>query len=131
MEAPLAELERFRESRHTRARGSVGERAAVAWLERQGYEVLLTNYRAKPGEIDVVALEDDTLVFLEVKARDGASCGPATAAVPRRKQLRIARVAAYFLAESSWQGPSRFDVLGIDRTGEKWRFELVRDAFWL
>ncbi len=114
---------------HTRARGTEAELAAVRWLARNGYRVLERNYRSKLGEIDVIARDGDTLCFLEIKARSAPSFGPAVAAVGPQKQAKIARAATAYLAFSGWEGPCRFDVLGIDRRGGSWSFTLIEDAF--
>ena len=111
------------------SRGRAGQRSAEAWLARRGYRIVERNWRCRLGEIDLVALDGDTLCIVEIKARSGARHGPAIAAVDRRKQHRIARVAAQLLAEIGWQGPCRFDVLGLDRTGDGWTYTLIRDAF--
>lgn len=76
-----------------------------------------------------MAADGDTLCIIEIKARSGSQHGPAIAAVDRRKQRRIARVAARLLAEIGWQGPCRFDVLGLDRAEDGWRYTLIRNAF--
>jgi putative endonuclease len=115
---------------HTRARGRAAEDLAVAWLECQGYRIEARNVVNVAGEIDVVARDGETLCFVEVKARATRSYGPAITAVDGRKQRRLARAAALYLAFQGAEGPCRFDVLGMDReeTGE-WVFTLLRDAF--
>ena len=113
----------------TRARGRLAEKAARKWLRRQGFEIITSNYRAKPGEIDLVAREGECLCFIEIKARSTHSFGSAFEAVPTSKQRRIARVASVYLLSSDWDGPCRFDVLGIEKTAGEWKFDLVRDAF--
>ena len=115
---------------HNRAAGTAAEQAAATWLHRQGYDILLRNYRTKPGEIDLIATEAGTLCFLEIKARTGRGFGPAVGAVDLRKQHRIARAASVYLAQSGWTGPCRFDVLGLERRPNgAWTFDLIRDAF--
>lgn len=120
---------RFEGQPHNRGRGRIGEDDAVAWLQRQGYRVVERNVQDRGGEIDLVAREGDVLCFVEIKARATDRHGPAIAAVTPRKQARLARAAARYLAKKRWQGPCRFDVLGMDLDGERWRFTLVRDAF--
>lgn len=124
-------LDRFRRRRDPAGRGQVGEEAAVAWLERQGYQVVDRNVRTGGGEIDVVARDGDTLCFVEVKARSGRSHGPSLAAVTPAKQRRLVRAASLWLARHPvGDAPCRFDVLGLDRGDDGgWRFTLVRDAF--
>ena len=125
----MSAFEPFARAEHNRDRGAAGESAAVAWLRRQGYEIVETNYRTHPGEIDVIAREGDTLAFIEIKARSGPRFGPATAAVLPGKQRRIADAASLYLVRSGWDGPCRFDVLGLDRGEHGWEYTLVRNAF--
>jgi len=125
-------LDEFSRLPHARARGEAAEDAAEAYLRARGYRVVERNVAGKLGEIDLVALDGETLVFVEVKARSSAEFGHAIEAVGPRKQARIARAAAMFLAKNRSQRPCRFDVLGLDRAADgSWRFTLVRDAFEL
>lgn len=119
----------FRAQPHTRARGRLGEEEAVAWLAERGYAVVERNATTQAGEIDLVARDGDTLCFVEIKARAGAGYGPAILAVDARKRSRLARAAALWLAADGWEGPCRFDVVGLDAADDGWRFTLVRDAF--
>ncbi len=122
----------FTELPHARARGAAAEDAAEAYLRSQGYRVLERNLTTKLGEIDLLALDGDTLCFVEVKARTSAEFGPAIAAVGKRKQQRLARVAALVLARNRSARACRFDVLGLDRNeAGEWRFTLIRNAFQL
>jgi putative endonuclease len=107
----------------------VGEDDAVAWLAGQGYAVVERNAVTAAGEIDLVARDGDSLCFVEIKARGAAGFGPAIAAVGPRKQRRLARAAALWLASHPHDGPCRFDVLGLDAAPDGWRFTLIRDAF--
>jgi putative endonuclease len=114
---------------HARGRGKVGEEAAVRWLRGQGYCILERNVVTQAGEIDLVARDGETLVFVEIKARGSALYGPAIAAVGAAKQRRLSRAAALYLALRRLGGPCRFDVLGLDAAEGGWRYTLVRDAF--
>jgi putative endonuclease len=124
-------LARFSLAGDTRARGRAGEEAACRWLRKSGFEIITTNYRTKPGEIDIIARDGEDLCFIEVKARASAGHGFALEAVPVAKQRRIIQAARVFLVDSGWDGPCRFDVLGLDRAAGEWEFSLVRDAFWV
>lgn len=126
------ELGGFTELPHTRARGAAAEDAAESYLRSLGYRVLERNLTTKLGEIDLLALDGETLCFVEVKARTSGEFGPAIAAVGRRKQARLARVAALVLARNRSARACRFDVLGLDRDERgEWRFTLIRNAFQL
>ncbi|HET9225519.1 MAG TPA: YraN family protein [Thermoanaerobaculia bacterium] len=121
---------RFEEQPHNRGRGKIGEDDAVSWLQRQGYRVVERNVVNHGGEIDLVAFDGKTLCFVEIKARASGAYGPAIAAVDFRKQRRISRAAALYLAmKRPGDVPCRFDVLGLDKAGDGWRYTLVRDAF--
>jgi putative endonuclease len=107
--------------------GAAAETMACRFLESQGFTVLQRNFRTRRGEIDIVAREGDTLVFVEVKYRQGAHCGLPEEAVPPGKQRQILGVARAFLREADW--PCRFDVVAMDATPAGPRFRLYRDAF--
>lgn len=116
----------------THARGAAGEEAAELYLREQGYRIVARNVRTHLGELDLVALDGETLCFVEIKARSSGEYGPAIAAVGRAKQRRLAAAASLFLAKNRSPRACRFDVLGIDRDGAgAWQFTLIRDAFRL
>lgn len=120
----------FSQQPHARARGRVGEDDAVRWLAAHGFEIVERNVVNHGGEIDVVAKEGATLCFVEIKARDGKLYGPAIAAVTPGKQRRLSRAASLYIAVRGLHRlPARFDVLGLDREGDGWRYTLVRNAF--
>ena len=99
--------------------GRTAEGLVAARLERSGWRMVGRNVRLPSGELDIVALEGPTLVFVEVKAgRSGARVGPERPAhaVGRRKQLKLRRLAREWIAERrSPSGVSgyRFDVVGV------------------
>ena len=95
--------------------GKTGEDRAVRELERRGYAILARRYRTRHGEIDIVADDGGTIVFVEVKAREGSECGGAAAAVTVHKQRRLASMAVDYLARNHVTSrPCRFDVVAID-----------------
>ena len=114
-----------------RARGRLGERAATRWLEQRGYRIVERNYSCRHGEIDVIAEHRDVLCFIEVKMRASAQYGRAIEAMSHGKRRRVARTAAFYLAEHPTDRPCRFDVVAMDLDGGDWHFELVVDAFQL
>jgi putative endonuclease len=110
--------------------GKTGEELAIAELERRGYAVLARRYRTKHGEIDIVARDGETIVFVEVKARATAEFGTAAEAVTRRKQLQLASMAADYLARNRLTNvPCRFDVVAIDGIGETAVITVYPNAF--
>jgi putative endonuclease len=108
-----------------RALGRGGEDAACAYLERLGYRIVGRNVRCGRGEIDAIARDGETLVFVEVMARRGRSRGSAVSAVDARKRKQLRALAEDFLQFAPAGTKARFDVLAID--GE--RIAHFRGAF--
>ena len=110
--------------------GKQGEDLAVAELERRGYEVLARRYRSRHGEIDIVARDGQTIVFVEVKAKETAIFGTAAAAVTLDKQRRVISMAVDYLARNRLtRRPCRFDVVTIDGIGSDAVLTYYRGAF--
>jgi putative endonuclease len=98
----------------TKARGDAAEDAALAFLRRQGLQLEVRNYRIKGGEIDLIMRHAQTVVFVEVRARNRADFGGAAASVTTSKQQRIIKAAAHYLQQRKGATPAcRFDVVGI------------------
>ena len=114
-----------------RSVGGNGEDIAAAFLRDLGYVILTRNFRKRFGEIDIIAEEGDTLVFVEVKTRSSAAFGSPLEAVDARKQRRMARAAlAYLGSRKLHDRPARFDVVAVHlQPREKPRIEHVRNAF--
>jgi len=88
------------------------------------------NFRAAGAEIDIVAVDGDTLVFVEVKTRLGTGAGRPEDSVHGLKQHRIRRAAAIFArARAMDDRPMRFDVVAVSRPEGRWRIEIIKDAF--
>lgn len=103
---------------------------AARHLGRRGYRVIARNFRAAGAEIDLVAIDGDTLVFVEVKARRVDSAGTPADAVNAAKQKRIRRAAGVFAARyRADKCPIRFDVVAISGKGRGRKFEILRNAF--
>jgi putative endonuclease len=99
--------------------GKSSEDLASAELERRGYAILARRYRTKHGEIDIVARDGETTVFVEVKARATAEFGTAAEAMTRRKQRQVVRMAIEYLSLNRLTNiPCRFDVVVIDGAGD-------------
>ena len=98
-----------------RKEGSIWENLAAAYLAEQGLLILERNYRTRLGEIDLIAKEKDTLVFVEVKYRKTDRMGLPEEAVTRKKQGTIRKVAESYRS-FHWKGtetPCRFDVIAV------------------
>jgi putative endonuclease len=107
--------------------GSAAEDLAARYLERQGLAIVDRNWRCRAGEIDLVARDGATLVFVEVRLRTSAAFGGAAASVDVHKQRRILQAARLYLAGRA-DTPCRCDVVVLDRldpAGIEW----IRDAF--
>ncbi|MFT3698947.1 MAG: YraN family protein [Kofleriaceae bacterium] len=112
----------------TIATGSRNEALATRYLVRRGYAIIDRNFKTKIGELDIVARDRRTLVFVEVRSRASADYGSALEAVTWEKQRRVSRMAKMYLsARRPRFDECRFDVVAI--TGE--RIELIRDAWRL
>ncbi len=110
--------------------GQTGESLACAELERRGYAILARRFRTRTGEIDIVARDRDTVVFVEVKARAGTGYGDGAEAVTGWKQRRLAMVALEFLARHRLVGsPCRFDVVSIAFRDGQSTVEVYANAF--
>jgi putative endonuclease len=95
--------------------GIVGENLAVDVLAARGYAILERRFRTDHGEIDIIALDGETLVFVEVRAKATDECGTAAESVTREKQRRVIRMAtAYLACHGTVDRPCRFDVVAID-----------------
>lgn len=113
--------------------GKKGEEIAAKYLKRQGYEVLERNFYSKRwGEIDIVALDDDVLVFVEVKARVGSKYGEPVEAVTPFKLRALKRTGQYYKMEHpNLPDALRIDVVAIvlDKdTHEPLKIQLFKDA---
>ncbi len=115
-----------------RAVGVEGERAAERFLRAQRYTILARNYRCHGGEVDLIALDGSTVVFIEVKARTQADFGTPFEAVDKRKQHQVQRAAQFYLAQNRLHDrDARFDVVGVRWENGAPQCELIRNAFAL
>ena len=109
--------------------GRQGEDRAARYLSGHGYKVLERNFRTPLGEIDLIALHEGEIVFVEVKTRTDGSFGPPELAVNPAKQRRMIKAAlSYIKAKKFHQMPCRFDVVAINGASER-EVELIRNAF--
>lgn len=111
--------------------GDKGERIACKELKKKGYKILEKNYRIKLGEIDIIAQDGDTLVFVEVKTRSSDEYGTPAEAVDKHKQKRIRQVAASFLLKHKYKDTEcRFDVVCINmQHANKITTEIMQNVF--
>lgn len=112
--------------------GKSGENYACWELERQGYEILERRYRTRSGEIDIVARDGETLVFIEVKARRSGRFGPPAEAVGPQKRHKLMQMASsYIFAGRLGNARCRFDVVSVVfGAGERLpKIEIFKGAF--
>lgn len=117
--------------RDTRAIGRRGEDLAAEYLVCAGFRILARNVHLRHAELDLVALERTTLVFVEVRLRSSARFGGAAESVDTRKRRRIAAAAAELLARGGLPRTARirFDVIAIDASSDPPGVTHFRDAF--
>ncbi len=111
--------------------GKEGEEFAYNIVKRMGYKILEKNYRCSIGEVDLIALDGDVLVFIEIKTRRH-SIGYAKEAVNRKKRKKLLLVASYYMKKKKlYNRKVRFDVIAIqvDSKGKQTKFELIKNAF--
>ena len=113
--------------------GQRGEECAAAFLERKGYRIAARNYRAKVGEIDIIAWQDrETLVFVEVKTRRTLRYGTPQEAVTASKQINLRHAAVQWLSDPEHRMPHngvRFDVITIVVQGDHPLLHHIEGAF--
>jgi putative endonuclease len=115
--------------RAVRPLGGKGEDLAVRFLKKKGYRIISKNFKTPLGEIDIIAEDGLTLVFVEVKTRSDDSFGHPFEAVNYRKKEKLRRVALWYLKQAKKEMPSRFDVVSIQTDGDTYKIEHIIDAF--
>ena len=111
----------------TVGKGRAGEDAAVKYLKKNGLSIIIRNFRWYGNEIDIIARDEDYIVFIEVKASSSKSYDHPLMWIPEAKQKRIIRASEGFLVSHKISdSPVRFDVLAIDAAG---KISHIKDAF--
>ena len=100
--------------------GADAEETAARFLASKGLAIVARNFRTRFGEIDLVAREGDTLVFVEVRLRTNARFGGAAASVDSSKRARIIASARAYLARLGTEPACRFDVVTLDGETAQW-----------
>ena len=110
--------------------GNEGERATADYLRSRGYHILEHNFRCRGGEVDLIALDGGTLVFIEVKTRRSLVRGSPVEAVTALKQGRVRKAAQVYLAYSGRVFQRiRFDVVSIMKSGKRTDITHLKAAF--
>ncbi|MDH5537569.1 MAG: YraN family protein [Betaproteobacteria bacterium] len=108
-------------------KGKDAETLAAEFLARKGVVITQRNYRCRFGEIDLIARDGATLVFVEVRSRRREAYGGAAESITAAKRARLIHAARHYLATAALDTPARFDAILI--RGEPPRIEWIRGAF--
>ena len=109
--------------------GQKGEGLAVSYLKKRGYSIIQKNFRTSLGEIDIIAKDKETLVFIEVKTRESLEYGQPFEAVTRSKRRKIANVALLYLKKLNKIPDCRFDIVSIYHKQGIAEVDLIKGAF--
>ncbi|MBL7159410.1 YraN family protein [Candidatus Microgenomates bacterium] len=113
------------------SRGQEGEKIAASYLKSQGYQIIEKNFKKRYGEIDLIALEKNILVFIEVKTRWSKKFGPPEEAVTPRKLRSVIKTAQYYkMIHPELPEAMRIDVVAVDFTaqGREERIRLIKNV---
>lgn len=108
--------------------GDYGEQLASSYLQSSGYKIIALNWRYKYWEVDIIAKEDDVLVFVEVKSRTKSDYGRPEDFVDSKKQINLIQAADAYIDLTGYEGEIRFDIVSVYL--ETNLVEVIKDAFW-
>lgn len=112
--------------------GKFGEKQAIQFLKQNSYKILSINYKTKLGEIDIIALDQDVVCFIEVKTRKSDRFGLPSEAVTIFKQKQIVNSAwIYLKTRKLLDKKARFDIVSVNCFGNNQKITLIKDAFSL
>lgn len=116
--------------KNSQEQGKEGEEIAKLYLKRTGHNILASNWRFKKYEVDIIAEKNNTMIFVEVKARKNNTFGEPEEFVSKAKQKYLVSAAHHYLTEKNIEKESRFDIIAI--TGEEPNHKIVHleDAFY-
>lgn len=110
-----------------RKKGRIYEERAAEFLEKNSYEILEKNYHGKHGEIDLIALKDGQIIFIEVKYRETSKYGYGVEAVDKRKAVRIYKTAEEYLIKNHMEDHNiRFDCISYLGENQEW----LKNILW-
>ena len=110
--------------------GNYGETLACKYLEKQGYKILERNYRIRGGEIDIIAMDGEYMVFVEVKTRSSHEFGLPVESITPWKIKHLLKATQFYLLKIDWgNGPYRLDFISIDFLDSKTspQIELIKN----
>jgi len=110
--------------------GKCGEEYAVRIVQEAGLKIIALNYRCPKGEMDIIARDDENLVFIEVRTRQSSFRGWGEESITRKKAQRLQAIASFYLLQQGYKSwPSmRFDVVAIRWIGENPEFNWIKAA---
>ncbi len=111
--------------------GKRGEELATVFLEQKGFQIITRNYRQKTGEVDIIAKDNNTLIFIEVKTRSSLLFGQPFEAVTEKKQSQLNRIALDYMTRNKIKNQAaRFDVISIlIEKNKKPKIEHLKNCF--
>lgn len=110
--------------------GKLGEEMAVEFLQKNGYEILETNWTFQKAEIDIIAKKENTLAIIEVKTRSSLDFGlPQDFVKPKKIQLLVKAVNEYVIS-NDLDIEVRFDIIAVHKEGKTYAIEHIMDAFY-
>ncbi len=112
--------------------GRYGEELALKSIQRLGYKKVVRNYTCPMGEVDLIAMDGDTLVFIEIKTRKNKPIAFAKEVVTAKKQRQLSKAALAFMKSNDCcEAKARFDVVAVSLKGGKKQIEVIKNAFEL
>ena len=117
----------------TKIQGDIGEEVACKYLLQNGYKILERNFRIRGGEIDIVALDGETLVYIEVKTRTSYRFGRPEESITLRKLKFLERAAKFYRVKrknlSRLPDLERIDFVGVDMSDSKPNIKIIKNVF--
>jgi putative endonuclease len=110
--------------------GERGEDLAAAYLQKNGYIILETNWRKGSLEVDIIAQKDDILVIAEVKTRSTNYFGEPEEFVTKAKQRNLIRAANLYIQFNNMDTETRFDIISVLKKGDQHQIHHIEDAFY-
>jgi putative endonuclease len=116
-------------NQNNKSLGPQGEDIAVKYLQAKGLKVLHRNYTTPIGEADIVALDNETIVFVEVKTRSSGKYGEPFEAVNTSKRDKLKKIAMHYQKQQGREMAMRFDVISIKQQGAGYEINHITEAF--
>ncbi|MFV9509882.1 YraN family protein [Tepidibacillus sp. LV47] len=108
--------------------GKWGEEKAKEYLLNQGYILIAQNWRTRYGELDLIMLDQETVVFVEVRTKSTSDFGKASESIHHRKQQKLLYTAEAFLTSKKWWNRNvRFDLISIDKIEGKYQIQHIKN----